>query len=97
MLQALYERAIAEADKRRWNGEANAEAALRSFWAGYLDVLVSLHPFVHEVELTVLRRGYKRLRKTFKLLLSSAHSRVFQPLGRCGHGICASWFVEGTL
>ena len=42
MLQALYERAIAEADRRRWNGEANAEVALRSFWAGYLDVLVSV-------------------------------------------------------
>ena len=42
MLQALYERAIAEADRRRWNGEANAEAALRSCWAGYLDVLVGV-------------------------------------------------------
>lgn len=39
-MQALYERAIAEADRRRWSGESNAEAALRSFWAGYLDVLV---------------------------------------------------------
>lgn len=41
VVQGLYERAIAEADKRRWNGETTAEAALRSFWAGYLDVLVS--------------------------------------------------------
>ncbi|KAH9925562.1 RNA-binding protein Prp24 [Fomitopsis serialis] len=39
VLQTLYERAIAEADKRRWNGEANAETVLRSFWIGYLDSL----------------------------------------------------------
>lgn len=36
----LYERAIAEADKRRFGGEANAELALRTFWIGYLDSLV---------------------------------------------------------
>lgn len=38
---ALYERAIAEADKRRFAGEANAEEALRSFWLGYVDYIVS--------------------------------------------------------
>lgn len=37
----LYERAIAEADKRRFAGEANAEEVLRSFWIGYVDFLVS--------------------------------------------------------
>ena len=31
---------IAEADKRRFAGEANAEEALRSFWTGYVDFLV---------------------------------------------------------
>ena len=40
ILKALYERAITEADKRRFAGEANAEEALRSFWTGYLDLLV---------------------------------------------------------
>ncbi|KAJ3490444.1 hypothetical protein NLI96_g1424 [Meripilus lineatus] len=35
----LYERAIAEADKRRFAGEANAEEVLRSFWIGYVDFL----------------------------------------------------------
>ena len=40
LLKALYERAITEADKRRFAGEANAEEALRSFWTGYLDLLV---------------------------------------------------------
>lgn len=39
----LYERAIAEADKRRFANEANAEAALRSFWTGYLDFLVCMY------------------------------------------------------
>ncbi|THG99405.1 hypothetical protein EW026_g2934 [Hermanssonia centrifuga] len=39
VLTALYERAITEADKRRWGGEENAESALRTFWDGYLDLL----------------------------------------------------------
>ena len=42
VLKGLYERAIAEADKRRFIGEANAEEALRSFWTGYVDLLVRL-------------------------------------------------------
>jgi hypothetical protein len=39
-LPALYERAIAEAAKRRFAGDLNAEAALRAFWVGYIDTLV---------------------------------------------------------
>lgn len=39
LLTTLYERAITEADKRRFAGDASAEAALRTFWVGYLDVL----------------------------------------------------------
>ena len=42
-LPALYERAIAEAAKRRFAGDLNAETALRAFWTGYIDTLVS-HP-----------------------------------------------------
>ena len=41
VLPGVFERAIAEAAKRRFSGEPNAEAALRSFWAGYADALVS--------------------------------------------------------
>ena len=46
-LPALYERAIAEAAKRRFAGDLTAEAALRAFWTGYIDTLVSspLSPF----------------------------------------------------
>ncbi|KIP09711.1 hypothetical protein PHLGIDRAFT_22785 [Phlebiopsis gigantea 11061_1 CR5-6] len=39
VLYALYERAITEADKRRFEGDSNAESALRTFWIGYLDTL----------------------------------------------------------
>ncbi|KZT08482.1 uncharacterized protein LAESUDRAFT_757715 [Laetiporus sulphureus 93-53] len=39
MLKTLYERAIAEADKRRWEGDSVAEDALRSFWIGLVDFL----------------------------------------------------------
>ncbi|KAF9778753.1 hypothetical protein BJ322DRAFT_1114093 [Thelephora terrestris] len=38
-LPALYERAIAEAAKRRFAGDLNAEVALRAFWVGYIDTL----------------------------------------------------------
>lgn len=41
VLGCLYERAIAEAAKRRFNGEEGAEAALAVFWGGYCDALVS--------------------------------------------------------
>ena len=42
VLKGLYERAVAEADKRRFDGDLNAENALRTFWVGYIDTLVSL-------------------------------------------------------
>jgi len=40
VMGAVYERAIAEAAKRRFTGEAGAEEALRAFWTGYCDILV---------------------------------------------------------
>ncbi len=40
VITTLYERAITEAAQRRYDGELGAEAALRSFWVGYLDALV---------------------------------------------------------
>jgi hypothetical protein len=39
--RGIYERAIAEAAKRRSNGESGAEESLRIFWSGYGDALVS--------------------------------------------------------
>lgn len=41
VLSCLYERAIAEAAKRRFLGEEGAEALLALFWGGYCDALVS--------------------------------------------------------
>lgn len=38
--QATYERAIAEAAKRRFNGIEGSEVFLRAFWIGYCDALV---------------------------------------------------------
>lgn len=43
IVRGLYERAIAEAARRRFIGEAGAEEALRSFWGGYCDVLVRFY------------------------------------------------------
>ncbi|KAL5482584.1 PRP24 [Sanghuangporus weigelae] len=39
VISCLYERAISDTARRRFNGENNAEAALRIFWLGYCDVL----------------------------------------------------------
>ncbi|KIJ17712.1 hypothetical protein PAXINDRAFT_130029 [Paxillus involutus ATCC 200175] len=39
VITGLYERAIAEAAKRRFAGEHGAEQTLRVFWVGYLDFL----------------------------------------------------------
>ena len=41
VLRGLYERAIAEAARRRFDGESGSEEALRTFWMNYLDTLVS--------------------------------------------------------
>lgn len=41
IVSSIYERAIAEAAKRRFNGEEGAEQVLRIFWTGYCDALVS--------------------------------------------------------
>jgi hypothetical protein len=40
VMGAVYERAISEAAKRRFDGEAGAEETLRVFWTGYCDTLV---------------------------------------------------------
>ena len=42
VMSTVYERAIAEAAKRRFEGEAGAEETLRAFWTGYCDSLVRL-------------------------------------------------------
>ena len=39
--RGIYERAIAEAAKRRFNDEPGAEETLRVYWSGYGDVLVN--------------------------------------------------------
>ncbi|PCH39752.1 hypothetical protein WOLCODRAFT_136486 [Wolfiporia cocos MD-104 SS10] len=55
VVQGLYERAITEADKRRWAGEAGAEEALPSFWAGYLDFIRTQNVPVEKQEETCAR------------------------------------------
>lgn len=54
VLKTVYERAIAEAQKRRWAGESSAEDALRSFWTGYVDFLVRFPIRYPWIRLTVL-------------------------------------------
>ncbi|KAI8978842.1 RNA-binding protein Prp24 [Trametes punicea] len=58
VLKTLYERAIAEADKRRFAGEAGAEEGLRSFWHGYVDLLRQ-QGVEDEEQSLVYRRGLR--------------------------------------
>ena len=52
----MYERAIAEADKRRFAGDPNAGAALVIFWIGYLD-LVRTHEFEDSTRAKIYKRA----------------------------------------
>ncbi|KAF5315056.1 hypothetical protein D9619_007334 [Psilocybe cf. subviscida] len=56
--RGVYERAIADAAKRRFAGEPGAEEALHVFWAGYCDALRILDAGI-DVELAVLRRAVR--------------------------------------
>lgn len=57
VMSGLYERAIAEAAKRKFAGEAGADDALRSFWVGYCDAVRTLGD--ESGELQVLRRAIR--------------------------------------
>ncbi|KAI0632486.1 RNA-binding protein Prp24 [Trametes polyzona] len=67
VLKTLYERAIAEADKRRFNGESGAEEALRSFWTGYVDFLRT-QDVDGEQLLLIFRRGMRSVPASGELL-----------------------------
>ncbi|PFH53912.1 hypothetical protein AMATHDRAFT_186548 [Amanita thiersii Skay4041] len=56
VISATYERAIAEAAKKRFNGDTGAEEALRLFWAGYCDALRILDAN-WELQLSTLKRA----------------------------------------
>ncbi|KAK7469083.1 Splicing factor [Stygiomarasmius scandens] len=58
VMTAVYERAIAEAAKRRFNDEPGAEEALRTFWTGYCDAL-RLNNVGKESELKVFQRAIR--------------------------------------
>ncbi|OJT12790.1 hypothetical protein TRAPUB_10625 [Trametes pubescens] len=67
VVKPLYERAIAEADKRRLNGEPGAEDALRSFWTGYVDFLRTQDVDDEQLLLT-FRRGMRSVPASGELL-----------------------------
>ncbi|KAJ8475200.1 hypothetical protein ONZ45_g15694 [Pleurotus djamor] len=59
VLRGLYERAIAEAARRRFDGEAGSEEALRTFWMNYLDTLRGHEAADETMEFEVLSRAIK--------------------------------------
>ncbi|KAG6897556.1 hypothetical protein C0992_000339 [Termitomyces sp. T32_za158] len=58
VMVTVFERAIAEAEKRRFNGEVGAEEALRMFWIGLADAL-RINAAGEENELAVFQRAIR--------------------------------------
>ncbi|KAJ7432338.1 hypothetical protein FB451DRAFT_1480862 [Mycena latifolia] len=58
ILSTLYERAIADAAKRRFSGEQGAEETLRAFWAGYCDTARILNAGITE-QLKIFERAVR--------------------------------------
>ncbi|KZP31530.1 hypothetical protein FIBSPDRAFT_776202 [Athelia psychrophila] len=58
VLSCLYERAIAEAARRRFIGEVSAESMLGVFWGGYCDAL-RIHGIHEKVESDTLKRAVR--------------------------------------
>ncbi|KAJ8519001.1 hypothetical protein ONZ45_g3994 [Pleurotus djamor] len=59
VLRGLYERAISEAARRRFDGESGSEEALRTFWMNYLDTLRGHEAADETMEFEVLSRAIK--------------------------------------
>ncbi|KAA1469781.1 hypothetical protein DENSPDRAFT_835444 [Dentipellis sp. KUC8613] len=60
ILSTIYERAIAEAAKRRHIGEPGAEEALTSFWLGYSDAM-RIHKADQDTQLSIFRRAARSI------------------------------------
>lgn len=82
-LPALYERAIAEAAKRRFAGDLKAEAPLRAFWTGYIDVLVNSFLFY--------RIHHNLLKRNFLQRIGEAEKTVFTRASRSVPGSGEVW------
>ncbi|EKM51632.1 uncharacterized protein PHACADRAFT_261883 [Phanerochaete carnosa HHB-10118-sp] len=80
ILDTLYERAITEADKRRFDGDIGAESALRAFWLGYVDNLRQ-HDEDEEVQLTTFKRATRSVPSCGEIW-----ARYLQCLERIGRG-----------
>lgn len=93
VLATLYERAIAEADKRRFAGEPNAEDALRTFWHGYLDTLVSVLR-VYMIILFTLCREWSTQMTRLKEKSSNVVLEAYLDLENSGPGTCVFLYAS---
>ena len=94
ILKGLYERAITEADKRRFAGEANAEEALRSFWTGYVDLLVRhTIPALYSAPSTIpARREHKPSKRKNFFMCSGGVCEVYLSPASSFRGTSVSWY-----
>ncbi|KAG6813581.1 hypothetical protein H0H92_009625 [Tricholoma furcatifolium] len=60
VMVGVFERAIAEAERRRLNGEVGAEEALRIFWVGLTDVL-RINETGEDIEIPAFRRAVRSI------------------------------------
>ncbi|KAG6850068.1 hypothetical protein H0H93_001618 [Arthromyces matolae] len=59
VMTSVFERAIAEAERRRFEGETGSEEALRIFWIGFVDVLQRINEAGKDKEFAVYRRAVR--------------------------------------
>ncbi|KAI0084788.1 hypothetical protein BDY19DRAFT_1077256 [Irpex rosettiformis] len=79
LLPALYERAIAEADRRRFADEPNAGTALVIFWIGYLD-FIRTHNFEDNIRYEIYKRATRSVPSS-----GEVWARYIRFLERLGH------------
>ena len=80
--QATYERAIAEAAKRRFDGIEGSEEFLRAFWIGYCDALVCWYLFMKRWSL--VDRHFKRILGAEKNVRLSTFRRAIRSVPESG-------------
>lgn len=80
--QATFERAIAEAAKRRFNGIEGSEGFLRVFWIGYCDALVCWLLFMRRWFL--VDRHFKRILGAEKNVRLSTFRRAIRSVPESG-------------
>jgi hypothetical protein len=90
-MNTVYERAVAEAAKRAFNGETGAEGVLAALWSGYCDALVGPLQHSSQFEFHTLGSEPTMLEPKLNTLCYKGLYEVCLIQGRCGRVILVIW------